>query len=73
MTHQGVGMRMVQRSQTAMESRTQLVGDLMPGLLRMTMMMVLDTIVTTASTGMMTPSSGNTNIIGPCEVVVSKV
>ena len=73
MTHQGVGMRMVQRSQTAMESRTQLVGDLMPGLLRMTMMIVLDTIVTTASTGMMTPSSGNTNIIGPCEVVVSKV
>ena len=66
-------MRMVQRSQTAMESRTQLVGDLMPGLLRMTMMIVLDTIVTTASTGMMTPSSGNTNIIGPCEVVVSKV
>ena len=73
MTHQGVGMRMVQRSQTAMESRTQLVGDLMPGLLRMTMMIVLDTMVTTASTGMMTPSSGNTNIIGPCEVVVSNV
>lgn len=56
-----------------MENRTQLVGDLMPGLLRMTMMIVLDTMVTTASTGMMTPSSGNTNIIGPCEVVVSNV
>ena len=56
---------MVQRSQTAMERRTQLVGDLMPGLLRMTMMMVLETRVTTASTGMITPSSGNTNTIGP--------
>ena len=65
LTHQGVGMRMVQRSHTAMERRTQLVGDLMPGLLRITMMMVLETRVTTASTGMMTPSSGNTNIIGP--------
>ena len=64
-THQGVGMRIVQRSQTAMESRTQLVGDLMPGLLRMMMMMVLETRVTTASTGMITPSRGNTNIIGP--------
>ena len=58
-------MRIVQRSQTAMESRTQLVGDLMPGLLRMMMMMVLETMVTTASTGMITPSKGNTNIIGP--------
>ena len=58
-------MRIVQRSQTAMDSRTQLVGDLMPGLLRMMMMMVLETRVTTASTGMITPSRGNTNIIGP--------
>ena len=41
---------MVQRSHTAMESSTQLVGDCMPGLLRMMMMIELETRVTTART-----------------------
>lgn len=48
--YQGVGTRMVQRSHTAMESSTQLVGDCMPGLLRMMMMIELDIRVTTART-----------------------
>ena len=48
--YQGVGTRMVQRSHTAMESSTQLVGDCMPGLLRMMMMIELDIRVTTAKT-----------------------
>ena len=48
--YQGVGTRMVQRSHTAMESSTQLVGDCMPGLLRMMMMIELETRVTTART-----------------------
>ena len=66
-------MRMVQRSQTAMERRTMLVGDCMPGRLRMMIMMVLETSVMTARMGMMTPSRGKTNSIGPREVVVSMV
>ena len=66
-------MRMVQRSQTAMERRTMLVGDCMPGLLRIMMMMVLETSVMTASIGMMTPSRGKTNSIGPREREVSIV
>ena len=66
-------MRIVQRSQTAMESRTMLVGDCMPGRLRMMMMMVLETSVITARMGMMTPSRGKTNSMGPREVVVSIV
>ena len=48
--YQGVGTRMVQRSHTAMESSTQLVGDCMPGLLRMMMMIELEIRVTTART-----------------------
>ena len=66
-------MRIVQRSQTAMERRTMLVGDCMPGLLRMMMMMVLETSVIRARIGMMTPSRGKTSSIGPREVVVSIV
>ena len=66
-------MRMVQRSQTAMERRTMLVGDCMPGRLRMMIMMVLETSVMTARMGMMTPSRGKTNSMGPREVVVSMV
>ena len=66
-------MRIVQRSQTAMERRTQLVGDCMPGLLRMTMMMVLEMTVTPAKRGIMIPSKGNTKRRGPWELVVSKV
>ena len=66
-------MRMVQRSQTAMERRTMLVGDCIPGRLRMMMMMVLETSVMTARMGMMTPSRGKTNSMGPREVVVSMV
>ena len=66
-------MRIVHRSQTAIERSTQFVGDCIPGLLRMMMMMVLETKVMTAKMGMTMPSSGNTNSKGPCEVVVSKV
>ena len=62
----------MQRSHTAMERRTMLVGDCMPGRLSM-MMMVLETSVITARIGMMTPSRGKTNSIGPREVVVSIV
>ena len=65
MSYHGVGIRIVQRSQTAMERRTQLVGDCMPGLLRMMMMMVLEMRVTPAKIGIMIPSRGNTNLRGP--------
>ena len=56
---------MVERSHTAIERRTMLVGDCIPGLLRMMMMMVLETSVMTARIGMMTPRSGKTNSMGP--------
>ena len=49
------------------------MGDCMPGRLRMMIMMVLETSVMTARMGMMTPSRGKTNSIGPREVVVSMV
>ena len=71
--YQGVGTRMVQRSHTAMESSTQLVGDCMPGLLRMMMMMVLEMRVITARMGITIPSRGNTNCIGPWDLDVSNV
>ena len=51
-------MRIVMRSQTAMDRSTQLVGDCMPCLLRMMMMMVLEIMVMMVRMGMMSPSSG---------------
>ena len=43
--YQGVGTRIVVRSQTAIESKTQFVGDCIPGLM-MTMMMKITMIIT---------------------------
>lgn len=64
---------MVERSHTAIERRTMLVGDCIPGRLRMMMMMVLETSVITARIGIMTPRRGKTNCMGPMYVVVSMV
>ena len=71
--YQVVGMRIVIKSQTAMERRTQLVGDCMPDLLRMMMMMVLEIMVMMARKGIISPRRGYTKWIGPRFMEVSRV
>ena len=66
-------MRIVIKSHTAIERRTQLVGDCMPGLLRMMMMMVLEIMVMIVRMGMISPSRGYTEWIGPRFMEVSRV
>ena len=65
LSYQGVGTMMVQRSQTAMERRTQLVGDCIPCRLRMMMMMVLEMRVTRARSGHIKPCIGTVKFKGP--------
>ena len=61
------------KSQTAIERRTQLVGDCMPGLLRMIMMMVLEIMVMIVRMGIISPRRGYTKWIGPRFTEVSSV